>query len=105
MAETCTFRIWMAGDYATAVAATREWCIDGGDCYAVAACDFVFSGGLESGVCVTRINYGRFPETEEALVVRVNKFAAFLAERLFQKSYSVEGPRVTTYTKCEGPWS
>ena len=105
MTPTLAYRIWIAGDYADAVRAVREWCSEHGDCYAVLPCDYVFSGGMESGVCVSRINYGRFPEEPADLQARVEGLADHLANRLFQKSYSIEAPEQTTYIKREGVWS
>jgi hypothetical protein len=104
MTPANTFRIWIAGDYSDAVRAVREWCDSRGDCYAVAPCDYVYSGGAESGVCVTRINYGRFPDAPEALLFRVSGLAEHLSTRLFQKSYSIETPSEMLYVKRGGPW-
>ena len=105
MVKSSTFKIYMAGDYGDAVRALRKVCGERGDCYSVTPCDFVFSGGLEAGVCVTRINYARFPEDESELVERVRATARFLAGEMFQRSYSIEGPRVTEYMTIEGPWT
>lgn len=104
-APTQTFRIWIAGDYADACRAVKLWCDSRGDCYAVSRCDYIYSGGSESGVCVTRINYGRFPERSEDIQNRVFALAQHLAEQLYQKSYSIEGPETTEYIKRDGVWS
>lgn len=104
MAKTSTFRIWIAWDYSDAVRAVREWCAERGDCYAVNACEYVYSGGCELGVCVTRINYARFPEDPDHIGDRVAKLAEHLSRRLFQKSYSIETPLETLYFKVDGPW-
>lgn len=105
MAKTYTYRIWVAGDYADAVRALKAWCDTRGDCYAIAPCEYIYSGGSESGVCVTRIDYGRFPESEESISVKVRALASNLADQLFQKSYSIEGPELTEYHKRRGVWS
>lgn len=105
MTPAYTHRIWIAGDISDARRAIQEWCTETGDCYAVSACDYVYSGGVESGVCVTRINYDRFPEDEEQLLKRVLLLSAHLAKRLFQKSYSIETPRQMLYLTTDGPWS
>lgn len=104
-AQTRTYRVWVAGDCADAVRAVREWCAKTGDCYAVSACEYVYSGGSERGVCVTRINYARFPECGQSIENRVGEFAAFLAGSLFQKSYSIEGPEATRYVQLAGVWN
>jgi hypothetical protein len=103
IAPTHSFKLWIAGDYATAVTATREWCADRGDCYAISACDFVYTGGAESGVCITRINYGRFPAEKDDLFEHVVKYGHFMASKLFQKSFSIEGPDYTEYFQVDNP--
>ena len=95
-ADTKTFRIWIAGDYQEAVRAMREFCEEGA-CFAVQATDYVYTGGMESGVCVTRINYPRFPATEGFIQEQVMRAAEHLRDRLFQDSYTVEGPSKTTW--------
>jgi hypothetical protein len=105
MTPAITYRIWIAGDYSDAVRAVREWCASRGDCYAVSRCEYVYSGGSEAGVCVSRINYARFPEESEGLIARVEGLANLLADRLFQKSFSIETPTEMIYTQVKGPWS
>ena len=105
MIKAATFRVWIAGDYDDAVRALRRHCDRVGDCYSVSRCDYVFSGGMEAGVCVTRINYARFPEEETSLLERVKDVASLLADALCQKSYSIETPSQMLYIQREGPWS
>jgi hypothetical protein len=105
MTETATHRVWIAGNYDDAIRAVREWCDGRGDCYAVSPCAYVFSGGMEQGICVTRINYGRFPESPKDLRERVIALGEHLASRLYQKSYSIETPTETLYLTRGGPWN
>lgn len=97
MNKTNTFRIWIAGDYDEARKIIRRHCFDVGDCFSVLRTDFIYSGGEETGVCVTRINYGRFPADYEEIKQRVNDLAKKLCAGLCQKSYTVETPIETIY--------
>jgi len=96
-AQSSTFRIWIAGDYNAALAATREYCASVGSCFAVAPAAYVYTGGLEDGVCVTLIHYPRFPSTCEDLRDRAVSLAHHLRQRLHQSSFSVEGPDFTEW--------
>lgn len=93
---SATYRIWIAGDYNDAVRAIREFCEEGA-CFAVERCSYVYTGGMEDGVCVTRINYPRFPATDAHLREQSLRLAEHLRTRLFQDSYSVEGPDCTVW--------
>ena len=95
-ARTLTYRIWIGGNYDDAVRAVREFCIEGA-CFAVQPVDFVYTGGMEAGVCVTLINYPRFPKEPEELEAQAGRLADMLKERLFQDSYSIEGPKRTIW--------
>ena len=96
VAQSFTIRIWIAGDYADAVRAVKEFCAEGA-CFTVSPVEYVYTGGSESGVCVTRINYPRFPDEPEVIREQVFRLANHLKARLFQDSYSVEVPDMTTW--------
>ena len=89
-----TVRIWIAGDYADSVRAVREFCEEGA-CFAVSPADYVYTGGAEPGVVVTRINYPRFAAEPEQILAQCFRLAEHLRIRLFQDSYSVETPDQT----------
>lgn len=97
MNKSHTVRIWVAGDYADAVRCVKAFCAQEGACFAVAPADFIYSGGAESGVCVTLINYARFPASPEMLNEKAKRLADVLLCDLFQKSYSIEGPEETEW--------
>lgn len=86
--RTYRAEIFIAGDYPAAIAACREFVMEGA-CVSVTPCDFVYTGGMESGVRVLLINYPRFPEEAEKLRAKAERLARFLIERLFQSSASV----------------
>jgi hypothetical protein len=92
--KSFTVRIWIAGDYMDAVRAVREFCEEGA-CFAVAPCDYAYTGGMEAGVCVTRINYPRFPADPSAIVAQCLRLGEHLRARLFQDSFAVETPEET----------
>jgi len=93
-AQSYTVRIWIAGDYADACRAVREFCEEGA-CFAVSPADYIYTGGTEAGVVVTRINYPRFPAEPEEIVSQCFRLAEHLRARLFQDSYAVETPDET----------
>lgn len=97
VASSCTFRIWIAGDFTTAQSAVRDFCYGEGACFAVSPVEYIYTGGQESGVCVTLIHYPRFPSSETELWMKARRLAEQLRVRLCQHSYSIEGPRETTF--------
>src|SRR5690242_16439560 len=88
--------IFIAGDRAAAVTACREFCMTG-LCVTITEADFVFTGGMESGVRVGLINYPRFPKEPEAIFTKAEELARFLIERLFQQSCCVIAPDRTVW--------
>ena len=95
-APSHTHRIWIAGDYHAAVQACREFVLRG-LCVSVQPADYVFTMGMESGVCVTLINYPRFPASNDEVSRQATTLGGMLCERLHQGSFTVEGPKTTTW--------
>lgn len=95
-AKTATFRIWIGGDYDTAKAACRRFTMRG-LCVAISQTDFIYTMGAESGVCVTLINYPRFPMEVAELGETARTLGSFLCEELYQGSFSIEGPDETVW--------
>lgn len=95
-APSHTIRIWIAGDHRDAIRAVREFAEEG-LCAAVTQAAYVYTGGMEDGVCVTLINYPRFPKTRTDLDGIAARLAEHLRQRLFQDSYSIEGPLGTIW--------
>lgn len=94
--QSDTFRIWIAGDYCAAVQACREFTLCG-LCVAIQPVDYVYTMGAEAGVCVTLINYPRFPKNTDEIESVASELGQHLCNALFQGSFSVEGPRKTTW--------
>lgn len=72
-----------------------------GACVSVTACDYVYTGGLESGVSVVIIGYARFMNSKSASLDFARKLAMELSIDMFQKSYSIEGPDVCEYYQSD----
>jgi hypothetical protein len=87
--------IWIAGDYAQAVQACREFCMATPCCVTVAPAMYVYTGGAEDGVCVRLIRYPRFPD--EDIDGRAEQLAFYLKAALCQDSFTVE-------TKAQNWW-
>lgn len=83
-----TFRIdlWIAGEVAVARQACREYCTDVGLCVTLQEADFIYTGGLETGVRVGLVNYPRFPSTRNDLRAHGRALAVLLLDRLCQTS-------------------
>ncbi|QXO12421.1 hypothetical protein pEaSNUABM49_00175 [Erwinia phage pEa_SNUABM_49] len=91
----CT--IHMAGDYDTAVSHAREYTFNHGACFQITKCDYVYTGGKESGITARVLCYPRFPKTDRQLLDEAKEFAFGLAEKLCQKSFTIETSTDTIY--------
>lgn len=96
--QEATFRadIFIGGSRSAATEACREFCLRG-LCVSIAAADFVFTGGLESGVRVGLINYPRFPSSRDKLMQIARELAEFLIVRLHQSSCVVVSDDLTLW--------
>jgi hypothetical protein len=90
-ATSHTHRIWIAGDYADAKKACRLFTTSG-LCVAVQAVDYIYTLGAESGVCVTLINYPRFPASPAEIEAKAIELGHHLCCEMVQGSFTVEGP-------------
>lgn len=98
--NTCStdyFIVHMAGDYDVAKQYTREYTFKIGSCFELSKVDFIYTGGLESGLSSRVIAYPRFPKDNETLYKEVKEYAEGLAEKLCQKSFTIEGKCNTMY--------
>ena len=94
---TFTADIYMAGDLDTARAALRQYCLDVGLCVTLTATDFVYTGGMETGIRVGLINYPRFPRTPAEIRARAADLANHLRTALCQHSFSIVMPDETVW--------
>ena len=93
---SATFRIWIGGQYGAALAACRSFTMRG-LCVAVQPVDYVYTMGMEAGVCVTLISYPRFPLDAGEIEKTATELGHFLCEWLCQGSFTVEGPEKTVW--------
>ncbi|MEP3669952.1 MAG: hypothetical protein ABJN42_24850 [Roseibium sp.] len=99
ISKTCkanTHKIWIAGDYDDAVRACRDFTMCGA-CVAVQKADYVYTMGMEAGVCVTLINYPRVPLEDDVLKSFAIQIGHHLCRALHQGSFTVEGPEEMTW--------
>jgi len=97
IAPSCTYHIWIAGDYNRARFGCNNYCSSRGACFALTRVDYIFSGGEEAGVRVTIINYPRFPKSPDELKNTAIEMAYYLMAYLNQTSCSVEGPEESVF--------
>lgn len=88
----------IAGNIDVAKAFIQKRILNDGACFQIAPCDYVYSGGAETGMTIRCIHYPRFVENgPEKLLERLMKLANDLAIELGQKSYTIETSDRTTY--------
>jgi hypothetical protein len=96
-AATWYAAIWIGGNHADAIRACREWCRSVPLCVTVTPTSYVYTGGVEEGVCVRLINYPRFPASVTDLEIKAERLAEFLMVYLCQDSYSIEYQQETVW--------
>ena len=84
--------IHLAGDIEVAKQVCREDCYQEGLCVTVEPCEYIYTGGQETGYVVRLINYPRFPSTPDRVLGRAKSLAIKLMERSFQHSALVITP-------------
>jgi len=90
-------KVYLSGDISVAKQVCRENCWRDGLCVTIEPCDYIYTGGQESGYCVGLINYPRFPSTPEAIIDRAKKLAILLLERTFQWYALIVTPNTTEW--------
>lgn len=87
-APTYCADIFIAGSLEQAREACRDFCLEG-LCVSISPCNFVYTGGCESGVRIGLINYPRFPTTGAKILETAVRLAEYLIVKLHQGSASV----------------
>jgi len=90
--ETFTADIYIAGSAEKAIELLRLKCMDVGLCVSAFKCDYVYSGGLESGMMIRLINYPRFPKTNQEVHGMAVSISEWLIVELGQWSATVSSP-------------
>lgn len=88
--------IHMAGDINHARQICRLFVLEGA-CVQLAACDYIYTGGMETGFTARIMHYARFPKEESELLDQAQRLAYILCEHLGQMSFSIETPRESIY--------
>lgn len=101
--RTSYVTIHMAGDLDTAVQCAREYTYTKGACFQITPCEYVYTGGKESGITARVICYPRFPKTDAVLLTEAQEFAFILAKKLCQKSFTIETSNDTIYFQSSNP--
>jgi len=87
-AKTHVIKIHIAGDMMLARTVLQEYVMRGA-CVSMAAEEYVYTMGNESGMVITLINYPRFPKTEVELLDQALDLAELLIVKLYQGSCAV----------------
>jgi ferredoxin len=87
--KTWTASIFMAGDIGTAKQVAREFCRTVGFCLSIRPERFIYTGGEESGFCVTVIQYPKFQQPEHELWDVTVFIADLIRDRCCQRSYTI----------------
>ena len=90
-------QIYVAGDYAQAIQICRQFCLKNPFCVSVARNAFVYTGGMEDGICATAINYARFPATLGEIRYKAIHLGRALCDGLGQISFTVMDEKESTF--------
>jgi hypothetical protein len=103
--ETMSYNVtvYVGGDVADARRSLRRQTWEAGLCVTVVPCDFVFTGGMESGVAVGFINYPRFPKSPDEIWNRAVEVAVQLRTDLYQKTACVVAGDRTLWLPRDAP--
>lgn len=86
--------IHMAGPADLAKHLIQKWALKGA-CVQVTECDYIYTGGRESGFTARFINYPRFPKENQKVLDDAIELGKLLVTELAQTSFSVETPDKT----------
>lgn len=95
--NTNYYTLHIAGDYDVAKQYTREFTFQKGACIQLTKVDYCYTGGLEEGLTARIIAYPRFCKDSESLYNECLEYANGLAQKLCQKSFTIEGKETTVY--------
>lgn len=89
--------VYVAGDPQVCAKVCREFCLRVGACVTLKPCDYIYTGGAESGVEVGFIQYPPFPASTNTILERALALGQLLAEANSQWSYTVVGTDETVF--------
>lgn len=88
-------KLYLAGDIEVAKQVCREECMRAGLCVTVEPCEYIYTGGQETGYCVGLINYPRFQSEPAPITERAKALAELIMEKTCQWSALVMTPDMT----------
>lgn len=89
--------IYLAGDIEIAKQVCREECMKEGLCITIEPCEYIYTGGQETGYKIGLINYPKYPNNEEYITERAKRIAINLIKRTCQLSALVVTPSDTMH--------
>lgn len=92
--------IHMAGDYKHAKQICRLFVMEGA-CVQLQECDYIYTGGAESGFTARIMHYARFPKEKDEIYSQAERLAYRLCRELGQTSFSIETPQESIYFETE----
>jgi hypothetical protein len=96
--STYWVRIHVAGDLQTIKQTCRQFCLEVGLCVNIQPCDYIYTGGEESGAVIELIHYPRFPvEDFRDIRNKARDLAYRVAEAACQHSVLVMTPEKTEW--------
>lgn len=95
--KTFEVKIYLAGDIEIAKQICREETFREGLCITISPCNYIYTGGEESGYVVGLLNYPRFPSTPEQILERADRLAVLLMEKGCQWSAMIISPQETKW--------
>lgn len=87
----------MAGDMDVAANICRTYCDKVGLCVRIYSSHYIYTNGSEPGFTVGLMNYPRFPQQQWQIDEHAQQLGLLLMEGCKQESFSIEGPRFTTW--------
>lgn len=93
----------IAGNFDIARQVAREYTFKHGACFQLTKVQYCYTGGEEEGLTARVIAYPRFPKSSEDLFNEMKAFADVLAEKLCQKSFTIETKTDTFYYMSDNP--
>lgn len=103
VSKTFYATIHIAGDVSVAEQFSREYTFVKGWCVQITPTTYVYTGGKEDGMTIRVICYPRFPRPDDEILQEVSDFAAVLANKLCQMSYTIESSTNTYYYESTDP--
>lgn len=94
--DTFYATIHMAGDIDHARQIIRIFVLEGA-CVQLQPCEYIYTGGLESGFTARILSYARFPKSDGDILNQAFRLAETLCRRLGQVSFSIETPHKCAY--------